>query len=93
MAEEKKFDGNKMVMTIIFIVVTAVIFLAIGYVAGKVSNTYSDGTDALESSTVTDEETIYSNIEDTSTTSEETTSSDTVTADESNTSITTEIAQ
>ncbi|OQA52139.1 MAG: hypothetical protein BWY43_00625 [candidate division WS2 bacterium ADurb.Bin280] len=56
-------DGHKLVMTLIFIAVTAVIFLAIGYVAGKnevdnqqtalVEDTATTTTTALKSTTAT----------------------------------------
>ncbi len=47
----KQIDGHKIVMTTIFIVVTAVIFLAIGFMAGK--NSATSETTALESATAT----------------------------------------
>ena len=46
-------DGHKMVMTFIFIAVTAVIFLGIGYVAGKNAGSETDVSTVSEDATAT----------------------------------------
>lgn len=52
-----KVDGHKLIMTFIFICVTAVIFLAIGFVAGKNSATTEEKTASESATTVTSDET------------------------------------